>query len=451
MRLQGRRALIVGFGRSGRASAAFLGRRGAQVRVVDRADTPELRAAVAAAGLQARLGGYGEDDLEDQDLIVVSPGVSWDETLLEAARRRGIEVSSEIDLFLRLCQSPVIGITGTNGKTTTTALAADLLRAGGQAVVRGGNIGEPVLDRMDQLTGKEWVVLELSSFQLESIAEPRLRIGTVLNITPDHLDRHKTMAAYADIKAKAVEFLGPQDHAVLNFDDPLCSALGGRTQATLWPFSIGAATGSRGMTVQEGWITCFAAAGPVRVMPVGDIPLPGAHNLSNVLAAVGIAQAANVALDAAAEGVRGFRGVEHRLELIGVFRGVRWYNDSKATNPDSTLKALGAFADPMVLIAGGRNKGLDIDPLARAIATRVQTLVAIGETREQLAARTRAHGLRSVCVVPDLQHAVRQAAAAAAPGSVVVLSPGFASYDMFADFEDRGRRFKAAVLSEVGP
>jgi UDP-N-acetylmuramoylalanine--D-glutamate ligase len=445
---RGRHALIVGYGRSGRAAASFIAQRGGSVRVVDRADTPELRAELSKAGIPARLGGYGAEDLNGTDLLVVSPGVAWDEPLLETARQRGIEVTSEIDLFFRACPSRIAGITGTNGKTTTTALTAEVLRAGGLRVMRGGNIGEPVLDRVDQLQPDDWVVLELSSFQLESITQPRLHIGVELNVTPDHLDRHKSFERYREIKARAVRFMQADDHAVLNLDDPACAGMRSETQGQVIGFAIRQPV-DRGITVSGDWVTIAEAGGPRRVMRTTDVPLPGEHNLSNVLAAIGAGHAANVDLERMAEAVRQFKAVEHRLEPIGTFKGVRWYNDSKATNPDSTYKALAAFKEPIVLIAGGRNKGIDIEPLAQAIAHRVVALVAMGETGEELARRTRDAGLARVERAEDLQDAVRKAAAVAPPGSVVLLSPAFTSYDMFRDYEDRGRRFKATVLAEL--
>jgi UDP-N-acetylmuramoylalanine--D-glutamate ligase len=444
----GRHALLIGYGRSGRAAASYIRRRGGSVRVVDRADTPELRAELSKAGISARLGGYGTEDLNGTDLLVVSPGVPWDEPLLETARQRGIEVTSEIDLFFRACPSHIAGITGTNGKTTTTALTAEVLRAGGLRVMRGGNIGEPVLDRIDQLQPDDWVVLELSSFQLESIARPRLHIGVVLNVTPDHLDRHKSFERYLDIKARAVNFMEKDDRAVLNLDDAACAAMRSQTQGEVIGFGIRQPV-DRGITVSDGWVTIAQPGGRRRVLPAADVPLPGEHNLSNVMAAVGAGHAAGVDVERMADAVRQFKAVEHRLEPIGTFNGVRWYNDSKATNPDSTYKALAAFSEPIVLIAGGRNKGIDIEPLAQAIAQRVVALVAMGETGEELARRTREAGLARVERAADLADAVRKAAALAAPGSVVLLSPAFTSYDMFRDYEDRGRRFKATVLAEL--
>jgi UDP-N-acetylmuramoylalanine--D-glutamate ligase len=447
--LSGRRALIVGYGRSGRAAASFIRRHGGSVRVVDRANLPELRSALEREGIPSRLGGYGSEDLNGIDLLVVSPGVAWDDSLLESARQRGIEVSSEIDLFFRFCPSPIAGITGTNGKTTTTALTAELLRAGGLNVMRGGNIGEPVLDRLDTLRPQDWVVLELSSFQLESISRPRLHIGVVLNVTPDHLDRHKSFERYVDIKTRAVAFMEPDDHAVLNFDDPACLGMQAHTAGQVIGFGLHSPQ-PPDVRVVEGWITVAQAGAGRRVLPIADVPLPGEHNLSNVMAAVGAGIAAGVDDERMAAAVRGFKAVEHRLELIGTFNGVRWYNDSKATNPDSTYKALAAFSEPIVLIAGGRNKGIDVAPLAAAIAQRVRGLVAMGETGGELAQRVRAAGLDRVEQATDLIDAVRKAAALAPPGSVVLLSPAFTSYDMFRDYEDRGRRFKETVLAEVG-
>ena len=445
---KGRHALLLGFGRSGRASAAFLRKQGDSVCVVDRADTPELRSELQRQGIPARLGGYGVEDLNGTELLVVSPGVAWDEPLVETARQRGIEITSEIDLFFRHCRSHIAGITGTNGKTTTTALTAEVLRAGGLQVMRGGNIGEPVLDRVDQLRTSDWVVLELSSFQLESIAHPRLHVGAVLNVTPDHLDRHKSFEHYAEIKARAVAFMEAEDSAVLNFDDPVCAAMRRQTRGRVMGFGL-RPTLPADIGVTDAWIT-VSEVGPLqRIIPISDVPLPGEHNLSNVMAAVAAGRAAGVGPEAIAEAVRQFKAVEHRLELVGTFAGARWYNDSKATNPDSTYKALAAFSEPIVLIAGGRNKGIEIEPLAQAIARRAASVVTIGETGDELARRIRDAGLDRVERAADLRDAVRKAANLARPGSVVLLSPAFTSFDMFHDYEDRGRRFKETVLEEL--
>jgi len=252
--LQEAQALVVGFGRSGRAATAFIQKRGGTVFVVDRSDTPELRAALRASGVEGRLGGYSEADLEGRDLVVVSPGVPWDLPLLEAARRRGIGVTSEIDLFFTICPARIAGITGTNGKTTTTALTADVFAAGGLRVIRGGNIGETVLDRLDQVTADSWMVLELSSFQLESIAQPRLRIATILNISQNHLDRHQTFERYREIKARAIGFMASEDVAILNADDASYEYFRGRTLGRILPFSTRRNDLDDGAMVRDGWI-----------------------------------------------------------------------------------------------------------------------------------------------------------------------------------------------------
>jgi UDP-N-acetylmuramoylalanine--D-glutamate ligase len=270
----------------------------------------------------------------------------------------------------------------------------------------------------------------------------------VLNVTPDHLDRHKSFAHYLEIKARAVAFMQPEDHAVLNVDDPACAAMQSRTAGQVLAFGLHQPI-DRGVTLVDGWITIAHAGVKRRVLPAADVPLPGEHNLSNVMAAVAAGDAAGIDLERMAGAVRHFKAVEHRLELIGTFNRVRWYNDSKATNPDSTYKALAAFSEPIILIAGGRNKGIEIEPLARAIASRVAALVTMGETGEELARRARDAGLSRVERAADLADAVRKAAALAPPGSVVLLSPAFTSYDMFRDYEDRGRRFKATVLAEL--
>src|SRR5256885_2477437 len=307
--------------------------------------------------------------------------------------QRGSEFTRKIDRFFRDCPARIAGITGTNGKATTTALTAEVLRAGGLQVMRGGNIGEPVLDRIEQLHAEDWVVLELSSFQLESIERPRLRIGVVLNVTPDHLDRHKSFERYVELKTRAVAFMESDDHAVLNVDDPTCAAMRSETRGRVIEFGLHHPVGN-GVTTSDGWIMMADAGQPRRVMRTADVPLPGEHNLSNVMAAIGPGYAAGVDAERMAEAARRFKAVDHRLEPGGTLPGARWYNDSKATNPDSTYKALAAFREPIILIARGRNQGIDLEPLAQAIARRGTGLVTMGETGDELARRGRGAGPR---------------------------------------------------------
>ena len=410
-------SLVVGAARSGVALAQHLTKHGKAVRVTDRKDAAQLRETIEQLpdGVELRLGGHDASVLDDVDVVYASPGVPWDSELLNQARARGIAVSSEIDLFLKLCKGTVVGITGTNGKTTTTALAGEVLAAGERPVIVGGNIGDTVLDRVDEITPEHWVVLELSSFQLESVERPRLHIGVILNITPDHLDRHGTLERYGDLKARAIE---DADFALLNSRDGIVKGLASRA---------------------HGKVVWFDQHEPTPPMP-----LPGQHNLENALAAAAIGRVAGLDDETINRAISGFRGVEHRLELVGEWGGVRWYNDSKATNPDAGRVALTAFpGTPVTLIAGGYGGGFDLRDWVADVLANAEAVILIGASAEQLAHELRAHP--HVVRASTLEEAVSIAAGLARPGSVVLLSPAYKSFDMFKDFEDRGNRFKALV------
>ena len=418
-------SLVVGAGRSGVALARFLAGRGERVRVVDSKSAPELEHTLAqlVPGVEVSVGGYDEGVLAGVDAVYASPGVPWDSELLNHARALGIAVSSEIDLFLRLCPGTVVGITGTNGKTTTTAMTGTVLAAGDRPVIVGGNIGETVLDRLEDVTPEHWVVLELSSFQLESVENPRLHVGVILNITPDHLDRHSTFERYVDLKARAIEFAGADDFAVLNGRDDVVRRLSARTSA------------------QVVWFDQHRPAPPMA--------LPGRHNLENALAAAAVGRIAGLSDDAIDSAIRSFKGVEHRLELVGDWAGVRWYNDSKATNPDAARVALRAFPDtPLVLIAGGYGSGFELGPWVVDVLANVEAVVLIGTSGDLLAEHLRGHP--KVLRASGLEEAVEVAAGLARAGGVVLLSPAYKSFDMFKDYEDRGRRFKSLVRQRFG-
>ena len=411
-------ALVVGAARSGVALANHLTRHGQDVLVVDRKSEAELRESLAQMpkhGVRFQLGGYDSSVLEGASIVYASPGVPWDADFLNEARSRDIRVSSEIDLFLQLNPGIVVGITGTNGKTTTTALAGQVLEGGGMDVVVGGNIGDTVLDRLDEIGPRTWVVLELSSFQLESVREPKLHVGAILNITPDHLDRHKTLDRYVDLKARAIEHA---DFAVLNGRDPVVKELASRTQG------------------QVVWFD--------RHQPVPHMPLPGRHNMENALAAAAIGRIAGVADDAIDAAIRSFRGVAHRLEFVGEWAGVRWYNDSKATNPDAGRVALSAFPGaPVILIAGGYGGGFELREWVADVLANTEAVILIGASADELERELREHP--RVMRAESLEEAVSIAADLARQGSVVLLSPAYKSFDMFKDFEDRGNRFKELV------
>jgi UDP-N-acetylmuramoylalanine--D-glutamate ligase len=413
-------ALVVGAARSGVALALHLTARGEQVRVVDRKPEAELLSTIALmpSSVELRLGGYDDGVLEGIDIVYASPGVPWDSELLNQARAKGIPVSSEIDLFLKLCKGTVVGITGTNGKTTTTALTGEVLSAGERPVIVGGNIGDTVLDRVEDITPEHWVVLELSSFQLESVERPHLHVGVILNITPDHLDRHHTLDRYMDLKARAIEFAEPDDYAVLNGRDELVRGLASRT---------------RGRVV---WFD--------QHQPLPPMPLPGRHNMENALAAAAVGRIAGLSDETINAAIRSFKGVEHRLELVGEWAGVRWFNDSKATNPDAGRVALNAFPGaPVILIAGGYGGGFDLREWVADVLAHAEAVVLIGASADELAEALRDHP--NVLRAQSLEDAVSIAAGLARQGGVVLLSPAYKSFDMFKDFEDRGNQFKELV------
>jgi len=412
-------ALVVGAARSGIALATHLTRAGESVRVTDRRAAAELRNELAQMppGIDLRLGDQ-PGSLEGVDIVYASPGVPWDSQLLNDARARGIPVSSEIDLFLKLCPGTVVGITGTNGKTTTTALTGDVLAAGERPVIVGGNIGDTVLDRLHEITPEHWVVLELSTFQLESVERPHLHVGVILNITPDHLDRHGTFDRYVDLKARAIEFAGTDDYAVLNGRDEVVRGLAARTRA------------------QVVWFN--------EHQPLPPMPLPGAHNMDNALAAAAVGRIAGLSDDAINLAIRSFKGVEHRLELVGEWAGVRWFNDSKATNPDAGRVAVNAFPGaPLVLIAGGYGSGFELSAWVADVLAKTEAVVLLGASSELLQAALRNHP--KVLRASSLEDAVEMSAGLARHGGVVLLSPAYKSFDMFKDYEDRGNQFKALV------
>jgi UDP-N-acetylmuramoylalanine--D-glutamate ligase len=412
-------ALVVGAARSGIALANHLTLAGEKVRITDRKPASELGDELARMplGVELRLGDE-RGVLDGVDAVYASPGVPWDSDLLKQARARGIPVSSEIDLFLKLCPGTVVGITGTNGKTTTTALTGEVLSAGDRPVVVGGNIGDTILDRIEEITPRHWVVLELSSFQLESVERPRLHIGVILNITPDHLDRHGTFERYVDLKARAIEFAGPEDFAVLNSRDEACRSLAARTRARVVWFD--------------------------QHKPLPPMPLPGQHNMENALAAAAVGRIEGLSDEAINGAIRAFKGVEHRLELVGEWAGVRWYNDSKATNPDAGRVALRAFPGaPVVLIAGGYGSGFELDEWVADVMAHTEAVVLIGASADLLEQALRGHP--RVVRASSLEEAVNAAAGLTRLGGVVLLSPAYKSFDMFKDFEDRGNQFKALV------
>jgi UDP-N-acetylmuramoylalanine--D-glutamate ligase len=447
--LAGRRVTVVGMARSGVAAGRLLLACGARVTATDAKPLEawtEAARALAAAGVRLHAGDHPVEAFRDAELVVVSPGVPADHPALEACRHRHVPVLGEVELAFRATTADVLAVTGTNGKTTTTALVGALLEDAGRPVVVGGNIGRPLCGEVLTAPADALIVAEVSSFQLETVDTFRPRVAALLNLTPDHLDRHRTLAAYAEAKARIFRRQAEADWAVLNADDPGAAALAERVPGRLLWFSRRQPV-AEGACVVDGWITLRLDGRERRVGPVTEIFLRGAHNLENVLAATAVAAWAGVEPHRLRAAIRGFRGVAHRIEWIRELGGVAFYNDSKGTNVDATLKALDSFPEPIVLIAGGRDKGQDFAPLAAAAAGRVKAAVLIGEGRVTIGPALRR--VTAVHEADSMTAAVGLARSLARPGDVVLLSPACASFDMFRDYEHRGDVFRDEVLKLV--
>jgi UDP-N-acetylmuramoylalanine--D-glutamate ligase len=458
--LRGRRVLVLGMARSGLAAARMLVDAGALVTIYDRRPATELGDSMAALGDRAVTLALGaspaavDELLQRADLLVTSPSISpdfpttdeWLRAALRDARQRGMELVSEVELFLRLTRAKVLAVTGTKGKTTTTALLGAILEAAGIPHAVGGNIGRPLIEQVETLGPDDWAVLELSELQLPTISRGAA-IAVYTNIAADHLDRHASEEAYRAVKARLAELTVPSGQVVLNADDPGCRDLGARLPAaTLAWYGLETSKPALSAGISDGWLLVRAT----RVLPVAEVPLPGRHMLSDALAAALGATLAGAAPKAIAAGIRGFGGVPHRLELVGEWGGVRWVNDSQATIPMAAIAALHAFLPArVVLIAGGKDKGLEYGGFAEAMAESCRAVVLIGETagtlERLLGGRVRVERAGS------MEQAVARAAAIAQPWDVVLLSPGAASFDMFESYEARGEAFRAAALVHADP
>jgi UDP-N-acetylmuramoylalanine--D-glutamate ligase len=442
--LKGKRVLVVGLARTGVATALFCARRGARVTATDsrpESDFNETVSQLRAAGVICELRAHAEDLFLAQELIVPSPGVPADLPQLLTARSAGITIWSEIELAFRFLSGRLIGITGANGKTTTTSLVEHILRSAGCSTILAGNIGRPLIDGVEHSRDDTITVAELSSFQLELTEAFRPDIAVFLNLTPDHLDRHHSMEAYGAAKARIFAHQTERDCAVLNADDAATTPYAPLRPQIYW-FSRKQRVG-QGAFVKDDNIVFRSDGVEQCILRVEDIPLVGAHNLENVLASVVAAKLAGVRASQIADAVKSFAGVEHRLEFVAEIGGVRYYNDSKATNVDATQKALEAFPGRVIAILGGKDKDSDYTTLREELRRRAVLALLIGSAAEKIASQI----ADSVKLerVGTLQRAMEHAEHAARPGDVVLLSPACASFDQFENYEHRGRVFKDLV------
>jgi UDP-N-acetylmuramoylalanine--D-glutamate ligase len=444
--LAGRGVTVVGLARSGIAAARLLHEAGAHVTGLDAKPLGALgreAAALRDAGVRIATGGPESGAFTDAALVVVSPGVPLDSAQLAPARAAGVPIIGELELGWRAMEAETIAITGTNGKTTTTALTGALLAEQPRPVLVAGNIGTPLAAHALSFARDGLLVAEVSSFQLETVETFQPRVAAVLNVTPDHLDRHGSFDAYLDAKARIFMNQSPSDCAVLNADDPAAAALASRTRARVLWFSRRRRL-EHGVFVRDGWVAAKLNGHVEAICPLAEIQLRGAHNVENVLAAAACALWIGLGADAIRRAMGRFRAVEHRIEFVRDVRGVQFYNDSKGTNVASTIKALESFGERVVLIAGGKGKGQDFAPLAEAARGRVGHAVVIGEDGPRIAAALAAVGV-AVSAAASMQAAIDTARAQARPGDIVLLSPACASFDMFDNYEHRGDVFKKLV------
>ncbi len=440
--VEGTRVTVAGAARSGLAAAELLARRGARVTLSDsRADLPEADR-LRRLGIALELGGHTLATFTNADLVVLSPGVPPNKDVVQAARDRGIPVIAEIELASRWLQGRVIAITGTKGKSTTTALTGLMLEAAGFKVTVGGNIGDPLSAQVSASTPDTFHVVETSSFQLEQIDTFHPWIAVMLNLSPDHLDRHPSVESYGAAKARIFENQNAGDFAVINADDPAVLDLARRSRATARQFSM-AGSISRGTVVEDGWIVDRQRDRAQRLVPLDVIHLLGPHLISDVMAAATVSVIAGAAPAAMTAAVDAFRGLEHAMELVADVGGVRFVNDSKATNVESALRSIESFDRDLVPIMGGRFKGGDLRLLREPLKARAKALIAIGEARPLL--RAALGDIVEVVEADSLAEAIARAYERAKPSGVVLLAPACASFDMFRDYAERGRMFKEEV------
>lgn len=448
MELKGKNVLILGLARSGVAAAVELANLGAKVTASDLKTRDNLKDAdrLELMGVKLVLGEHPHTLLNECDLIVLSPGVPSDLELLYEARKRDIPIISELELGFWFAKAPIIAVTGTNGKTTTTTLIGEILKNNGNNITLAGNIGIPLIKEVEKADSKDYLVVEVSSFQLENIMHFRPKISVILNITEDHLNRHKTFENYIEAKARIFENQTEEDYTVLNYDDPIVKSFVNRIKSKIFFFSQKEEL-PRGIYVKNGVIVIRENGKIYPLLKAEELGIKGSHNLENALAAACVGWICKVNLNNMAETLKDFRGVEHRLEFVTEINNVKFFNDSKATNPYAAQKSIEALKEPIVLIAGGYDKNSDYTNFVKTFNGKVKKLILIGDTAPIIEETAKENGFLDIQKATSLQQAVKLAYDAAKPGDAVLLSPACASWDMFESFEERGRLFKEMVYS----
>ncbi|MGA1789973.1 MAG: UDP-N-acetylmuramoyl-L-alanine--D-glutamate ligase [bacterium] len=441
--------LVVGFANTGIAAARFLAKHGCRVTISERKPVTELQVdlhELEEMGVHWEFGGHKEKTFLDKDWILVSPGVPMDVSPLVKARARGIPILSDIELAFRISKVPILAVTGTNGKTTTTTLLGEILKAGGKRTFVGGNIGTPILEAFDHDADYDFIVAEVSSFQLEGVVDFAPHIAIILNLTPDHLNRYPGMKEYKEAKERIVKQQTSEDYAILNARDPWVYGLAEKCFGTAYLFDSERHV-TKGAEISEGHVIIHDQYKEVDLGAVEGMGLYGSHNLENIMAASLAAYLVGVSDQDIRAVLRDFKGLPHRLERVGEINGVRFVNDSKGTNVGAVIKALESIDAPIILIAGGQDKGGDFSALSQLVRNKVEAICLIGEARAKIA-----HALAEYTRIiesEDLRSAIHESYRMAKPGDTVLLSPGCASFDMFKDYKDRGEQFKKMLMELI--
>lgn len=449
MDLKNKNVLLVGLAKTGVSTIKKLNKLGANIIVNDIKPKEKLEGIIEEIdnldNIEYVLGKHLEN-IENIDLTIVSPGVPLDLPFIEKIKSEGIKIIGEVELAYKLSKNPTfIGITGTNGKTTTTSLVGEMFKKANKDTYIVGNIGNPVIDTVDLTNENSYLVTELSSFQLESIEDFKPKVSTIINITEDHLNRHHTMENYINAKARVFKNQDKTDFTILNYDDSIVRDLGKSSNGNVLYFSIKEEVKQGAYLDKNNNIVIKVDGEELVLMNKSELSLPGNHNLENAMSAILMAYVLNIDTDVIIETLRTFKGVEHRLEFVTNKDGIMFVNDSKGTNPDSTIKAITSYEKPIVLIAGGYEKQSDFTEMIKYATKNVKALVLLGQTADKIATTAKEHGINNISKVEDMEAAVKKAYEIAESGDVVLLSPACASWDMYPNFEARGLDFKENI------